>query len=200
MFEYIRGKLTEATPNKVTIEINGIGYGLLIPLSNYSKLPQPGHEVLMYISAVIREDSQKHYGFLNRSERDLFEKFNDVSGIGPKTSLALVGHMDLADLHLAISQANIHLICKVPGIGKKTAERLIIEMRDKLKGFDQTLPTFLALTSEVAATVVSDAISALVNLGYPANQAQNAIKKALGKMDSEQPKLGDLITSALQQM
>jgi holliday junction DNA helicase RuvA len=201
MLEYIKGKLAEATPSKAVIEIHGIGHGLLIPLNNYSKLPQIGQEVLLYVSSVIREDSHKDYGFLTREGRDLFEKLIDVSGIGPKTGLALIGHMELADLYFAISQGDTNVICKVPGIGKKTAERLIIDLRDKLKNLDkQNLPAFLSLPSHAAAVVVSDAISALVNLGYPAHHAQKAIKKALDKLETEQPKLSDLITSALQQI
>lgn len=199
MIDYIQGKLTEATPNKATIEIHGIGYGLMIPLNNYSKLPQVGQHVLLYVSSVIREDAHRHFGFLTRAERDLFEKLIEVSGIGPKTGLALIGHMELSDLYAAVSQANVNLICKVPGIGKKTAERLIIDLRDKLKGVDKgDLPAIMPSgTSESALPMVSDAISALTNLGYPAAQAQNAVKKALSKSKDE-PKLANLIMLALQ--
>ncbi|HSW86766.1 MAG TPA: Holliday junction branch migration protein RuvA [Rhabdochlamydiaceae bacterium] len=197
MLEYIKGKLTEATPSKAIIEIQGIGHGLLIPLSTYSKLPQTGKEVCMYVSTVIREDSHKDYGFLTREERDLFEKLNDVSGIGPKTALALIGHMDLATLHCAISKGDVNAICKVPGIGKKTAERMIIDLRDKLKHLNtQNFPSLLSNPSIAA----SDAISALVNLGYPAVIAQKAIKKALDQSETEEPSLSDLITSALRNL
>jgi len=143
MFEYIKGKLTDASPLKAVIEINGLGYSLLIPVNNYSKLPAFGHEILLYVSTVIREDSHKVYGFLTRTERDLFENLIEVSGIGPKTGLALIGHMEIDELQLAIAQSNIALICKIPGIGKKTAERLVVEMRDKFQNEHKRPPPSL---------------------------------------------------------
>lgn len=196
MYEYIKGTLTEATLTKATIEAHGLGYSLLIPFNNYSKLPTLGTTVTLYVSFVVREDSQRLYGFLSRHERDLFESLIEVSGIGPKTGLALVGHMEIQDLQAAISQGNVQVICKIPGIGKKTAERLIIEMRDKIKkGMDRSLGAPLqGLSGETG--VVSDAISALINLGYNSAQAQKAIKTAMSKTQGE-PELAKLITSAL---
>ena len=119
MYEYMKGKLVEASPSKATIDIGGIGYCLLIPLSNYSHLPPLGSEILFYVSLIIREDAHTLYGFLSRTERTLFEKLTSISGIGPKTALTLIGHLEPHDLQLAISQANVALLCKVPGIGKK---------------------------------------------------------------------------------
>jgi Holliday junction DNA helicase RuvA len=119
MIEYIKGNLAESSPQYAVLETQGIGYKLLIPLNNYAKLPQQGKEVKLYVSTVIREDAHKSYGFLHRTERDFFEKLIDVSGIGPKTGLTLIGHMDLSDLQLAISQSNVTLLSKVPGIGKR---------------------------------------------------------------------------------
>ena len=195
MYEYIKGTLTEATLTKATIETHGLGYSLLIPFNNYSKLPILGSMVTLYASFVVREDSQRLYGFLSRHERDLFESLIDVSGIGPKTGLALVGHMELQDLQAAISQGNVQVICKIPGIGKKTAERLIIEMRDKIKkGMDRSLSSHPLQEGEKG--VVADAISALINLGYNSAQAQKAIKTAVSKTQGE-PELAKLITSAL---
>jgi holliday junction DNA helicase RuvA len=193
MLEYIRGTLTEAGPLKAVVEINGHGYKLHIPFSNYSKLPALGKEALFYISTVIREDAHKLYGFVTRQERNLFEQFIEVSGIGAKTALSLVGHIDASDLQMAISQANVNLICKVPGVGKKTAERLIIDMRDKFK---KTEGMTADTPHEGGGGVVSDAISALVNLGYQPLLAQNAVKKALSQSKNE-PDLAKLITSAL---
>lgn len=191
MFEYIKGKLTEASPMKATVDIAGLGYRILIPLSNYAKLPQIGQEVLLYLSAVIREDAHKLYGFLTRHERDMFEKFTGVSGIGPKTALCLIGHMEISQLQYAISQSNISALCKIPGIGKKTAERLVVEMRDKVKGQD--------ISHEGPQGTAFDAISALINLGYPLPQAQKAINTALSTV-KEEPDLPALITLALRNL
>lgn len=190
MLEYIRGVLTDSSPTKAIVEVQGIGYQLHIPLSVYGKLPQTGKEVLLYVSSVIREDSHRNYGFLSKEERDLFEKFCEISGIGPKTSLTLVGHMEISDLQRCILQGNVALLCKVPGIGKKTAERLMIELKDKIK-----------ITGGGASPLgergkVADAVSALINLGYPANRADKAIQTALSKTEKEPP-LAELITQAL---
>jgi len=192
MIEYIKGTLTDSSPSHAVLETHGIGYKVSIPLSNYSKLPQQGKEMVLYVSTVIREDAHKSYGFTTRIERDFFEKLIDVSGIGPKTALALIGHMELSDLQFAIAQSNITLLSKVPGIGKKTAERLVVELKDKT-----------AKISEIALSVptgkkdlFSDALGALINLGYHPLQAQKAVKQILAESEKE-PDLASLITSAL---
>ncbi len=196
MFEYIKGTLTETSPTKVTLETHGVGYLLFIPLNNYGKLPKIGSQLILYVSTVIREDSHKNYGFLTAGQRDLFESLIEVSGIGPKTALALLGHMEINDLQFAIAQGNAPAICKIPGIGKKTAERLVIELQDKVKKFNDKSDSDHSLLSLGGRGVISDAISALVNLGYNPVQAQKAIKTALGKSE-EEPELAKLITSAL---
>lgn len=189
MYEYLKGKLAEMTPGKITLEVNGIGFGLLIPLNSYSKLPQLGNEVIIYTALIIREDAHTLFGFLFKNERDLFYKLNEVSGIGPKTALALVGHVEAADLQLAISQANISLLCKIPGIGKKTAERLVVDLRDVFK--KQPL-----LEQKSVIPVASDAIGALTNLGYHPLQAQKAVQNVM-KNAKDDIDLGTLITQAL---
>lgn len=196
MFEYIKGTLTEASPSKVTLETHGVGYLLFIPLNNYAKLPKTGSLLTLYVSTVIREDSHKNYGFLTADQRDLFESLIEVSGIGPKTALALLGHMEINDLQFAIVQGNTPAICKIPGIGKKTAERLVIELRDKVKKFGDKSGPGQPHSAFGGQGVIGDAISALVNLGYNPVQAQKAIKTALGKSE-EEPELAKLITSAL---
>jgi Holliday junction DNA helicase, RuvA subunit len=196
MYEYIKGTLTESTPLKAVVETGGVGYGIHIPLSAYSKLPQLGKQVMLYLSYIVREDSQKFYGFLTQEERSLFEKVLEVSGIGPKTALALVGHLEVADLHMAIADGNVSLLSKVPGIGKKTAERLMVEMRDKVKNLPLPV-TGAGLPAEKG--VASDAISALINLGYNPLQARKAIQAALAGA-KEEPPLAQLITSALRQL
>lgn len=196
MFEYIRGKLAGATPHKAIIDVNGIGYGVLIALNTYSRLPQVGQELLLYVAPIVREDAHLLYGFLLQEERNLFEKFTLVSGIGPKTALALIGHMEISDLQMAILHGNIALLSKVPGIGKKTAERLVIEMRDKMVATSSSPHTTSDLNGMKG--VVADAISALVNLGYHPVSAQKAVKHALGdSSDAVEPHLGRLITQAL---
>ncbi len=200
MYEYIKGTLVEATVLKAVVDVQGLGYSLLIPVNNFSKFPPLGSTITLYTSFIVREDSQKLFGFLTRHERDLFESLVEISGIGPKTSLCLIGHMEIRELQTAISEGNTQLICKIPGIGKKTAERLIVEMRDKIKKMFNTFGGSDPLNpSDGEQGPVADALSALINLGYNASQAQKAIKAALNRVQGE-PELAKLITSALRCM
>lgn len=194
MFEFIRGKLVSALPHRAVVDAHGIGYGIGIALSTFPKLPPIGQEVFFYLSPIIREDQHLLYGFLTQSERDLFDKINLISGIGPKTSIALLGHLEITDLQMAVLHSNVALLSKVPGIGKKTAERLVIELRDKVKNVDLSTST-----PDTAKGVVADALSALANLGYHPIQAQKAIRKVLEGKEKE-PDLSSLITAALRSM
>lgn len=189
MFEYIKGKLVESHPGRAIVDVGGLGYSLLVPLNNYPNFPQIGTSILLYSALVIREDAHTLFGFLTRHERDLFYRLIDVSGIGPKTALALIGHLDPVDLHMAISQGNVALLCKAPGIGKKTAERLIVDLRDTLKKEPH-------LERGSNGGVSADAVSALVNLGYHPLQAQKAISKVMQEAKQEW-ELPHLITAAL---
>ena len=193
MYAYIKGILVQSTPSQVIIEAQGIGYCLCIPFNNFSKLPALGQSVLLYTTFVVREDSQRLYGFLTQNEKELFEELIDVSGVGPKTALGLVGHMDVYDLQTAIQQAQINIICKIPGIGKKTAERLVVELRDKIK---HRKPQSSLSEKFPVSGVTEDATSALLNLGYNHSQIQKAIKTVMTKFDQE-PELAALITSVL---
>ena len=198
MMEYIKGTLISASPAKTIVETGGIGYKIFLPLSNYSKLPKIGESVCLFLSTVIREDSHKNYGFLTADERDLFEVVIEVSGIGPKTGLALLGHLEPQNLQIAISRSDITSICKVPGIGKKTAERLIIEMRDRIQKNPITQSPFLSSSKEEKGAA-RDALSALINLGYQPLHAQKAINSIIeGK--EEEIDLSTLITAALKKL
>lgn len=199
MYEYLRGKLIEAGPQHAIVEVQGIGYKLLLPINAFSRMPENGHEVVLYTSYVIRDTSHALYGFLIRQERDLFELLTTVSGIGPKIGVSLLGHLEWADLVEAIRHAQISLLCRVPGIGKKTAERLILEIKDKLPVYSPQECN--AKMNEHALGLdtqkIRDAMSALINLGYSQAVAQRAIKQTLKEMD-DTAELAALITSALQ--
>ena len=132
MYEYLNGTLKEKLPEYIVVDVNGLGYRCLVPLSTFSQLPEMDKNIFLYISFIVREDAQILYGFLSKHERDLFEMLITVSGIGPKTALALVGHLELPAFQTAVHEENIGMISKVPGIGKKTAGRLIMEMKDKV--------------------------------------------------------------------
>jgi len=198
MMDYIKGILTISNPVKTVVETAGIGYRIHLPLSCYGKLPKVGEPVQLFLSTVIREDSHKNYGFLTSEERDLFETLIDVSGIGPKTGLALLGHLDAGDLQIAISTSDITGICKVPGIGKKTAERLILEMRDRIQKNGISYPCF-AGSSKDGKNAAHDALSALINLGYQPLHAQKAINSIFEEIGRDQD-LSTLITHALKKL
>lgn len=192
MFEYIRGKLASSTPEKAVVEVGGVGYRLHVPFNTFGKLPKVGGEVLLYVFAHIREDCHRYFGFLTEQERDLFEQLNSITGIGPKTALALIGHMELGELQLTIAQKNVARLCRVPGIGKKTAERLVVELKDRV----QKMPT---LPASGAGKNIEDAIAALVNLGYPLPRSQKAVSSALESTE-DKPELAELITLALRRV
>ncbi|MCB1117109.1 MAG: Holliday junction branch migration protein RuvA [Chlamydiia bacterium] len=193
MFEYIQGKLTSIEPNKAVIDCNGVGYSIFIPLSAYSNLtPSLGKNTLLYIDFVVREESQTLFGFIDTQTRQLFQRIRDVSGIGPKTALSIIGHMNLDALEWAIAKQDVATLSKIPGIGKKTAQRLILDLQGKIITSDKTLP------SSPATSISHDAISALVNLGYSLDKAQKAVSKSLEKADSCD--LSSLISLSLQQI
>ena len=194
MYEAIRGKLTEKEPLKAIVETGGISYRLSIPLSTYTRLPALDSEVSLFLSHIVWEDAHTLYAFLSREERDLFETLINISGIGPKTGAAIIGHMEIGAFHRAIAAADTRILSKLPGIGKKTAERLVIEMRDKVKGKGKDLPLHLRASS---GDLASDAVSALLNLGYNPLDAQKAVQ---GALKEEETDLGRLITAALQRI
>ncbi|MFQ5729075.1 MAG: Holliday junction branch migration protein RuvA [Waddliaceae bacterium] len=199
MISFVKGKLVHATPTYAIVETGGIGYKIYIPASVYPSLPKNGSEVLLYTSLVIREISQTLYGFLSEDERGFFEEITTVSGIGPKLALSLIGHLPMDEMHLAIGNNDIPAISRVPGIGKKTAQRLIIEMRDRVaKSNKHCLPSDFAIEvqSDPRAQNITDAMNALINLGYNQVTAQKAIKKSLVNFP-EPMELSTLITDAL---
>lgn len=191
MYEYIRGTLVEVSPSHAIIETgDAIGWKLFIPFSNFSRMPALKEPVCLYTSFVIRENSQSLYGFLTRSERDLFEQLLAISGVGPKTALSLVGHLEYNQLITSIRTQDTNSLCKVPGIGKKTAERIVLEIKDKLP--------VVTLDSNSAHVVVRhDAVRALIHLGYGDALAQKAVANVLKKQ--EEIDLSALITLALKE-
>ena len=190
MYEYIKGLLTFSSPQYAVVDVSGLGYKLFIPLRAYASLPAVGKEALIYISTVIREDSHRLFGFLTIYERDLFEKLIEISGVGPKTGLAILGHMEISDLQMAVSCGNAALLSKVPGIGKKTAERLLIDLRDQFKNIPSPLP------ANTLGGTAADALNALINLGYHPVRAQKAIQTVV-KENGDALDLSKMITSAL---
>lgn len=201
MIAYIKGNLISAAQTYVIVEANGIGYQIFIPLSTNGRLPNEKSEIFFHISFVIRENSQSLYGFLTNQEKEIFEALMNITGIGPKLALAIVGHLSVQNLQEAIFQQDLSMLTKVPGIGKKTAERLILELKDKFASIFSHSPLDYAvsLPSDPKSLIIKDAMSALVNLGYNQIIAQKAIKKTLQEV-TEEIDLPTLIRSSLKHL
>lgn len=192
MFEYLQGTLISSQPDRLILDVQGIGYLVFISLATYSQLPAANSKVKIYTSLIIREDAHKIFGFLTLQERNFFEMLNEVSGIGPRLAVSILGHMTIDDLLSAIELGNIQAISKIPGIGKKISERLIVELRDKA----QKIPRQKTALPKMSQGVVSDAISALIHLGYSQLDAQKAVQAAFSTKEKE-PTLSELIALSL---
>ena len=133
MITFLQGKLVEALPTQVVVDVNGVGYEALIPLSSFDKLPPPGQPVKLLTQLIVREDAHVLYGFMSAAERDLFRLLiNNVSGIGPKTALNILSGMNAVTFRGAVASSDVKSLSQISGVGKKTAERIVVELRDKI--------------------------------------------------------------------
>jgi len=175
MIAHLRGKLLSKHPNQAIVETAGVGYDVVITIPTFSDLPTVGSDVALHIHTHVREDTIALYGYLRSPEKQLFEKLLTVSGIGPKLAITILSGMAADEMVGAIRSGDVARLTRIPGIGKKTAERMVLELRDKL-------PTTSAESTIVAPTlsaVEEDVISALVNLGYQRAAAEKALQGAL---------------------
>jgi len=179
MIAHVRGRLISKHPNQAIVEAGGVGYDVAITIPTFSDLPPVGSEVALHIHTHVREDVIALFGFLRADEKQLFEKLITVSGIGPKLAITILSGMPTVEMVGAI-RANDHArLTRIPGIGKKTAERMCVELRDKLEGFG---------AAQVAASVSAaeeDVISALTNLGYQRALAEKAVERAVASVGRE---------------
>ena len=180
MITSIQGTLILASPLRAVVELNGIGYEVNIPVTTAEKLPPPGAAVKLHTLAVYREDAQSLYGFATPAERDFFRLMIDnVTGVGPKVALSIMSRLSLPMLESAIRLGDIATLAKCHGIGKKTAERLVIELKTKVGAGDATrLATGGGAPSAAGRTAHHDAVAALVSLGYRSADADEAIRRA----------------------
>ena len=175
MIALLRGILIEKHPNQAIVEAGGVGYDVTIPVSTFTHLPSPGAEVRLRIHTHVREDALSLYGFLTGEEKALFEKLISVSGIGPTLAVKVLSGMAAPDLIGAIIRGEVDRLVRIPGVGKKTAERMVLELRDKMPAVSGELPS--APTPALSA-VDQDVLSALLNLGCARPQAEAAVRKA----------------------
>jgi holliday junction DNA helicase RuvA len=194
MIAQLTGNLILRSPEKLIVDVNGVGYLVHSPLSTFYSLPELGGRVSLKIHTHMSEQALKLFGFLTQEELSLFETLIGVNKVGPKLALAILSGMSPADLTVAIQNNDIARLNKIPGVGRKTAERLVIEIRDKLPKLETT--SELHVEHWEGNAVMDDALSALVNLGYKKNEAERALKLLSGK-DKETPALEVLIKESL---
>src|SRR5271170_5879694 len=176
MIALLRGTLVEKHPNQVIVEAGGVGYDVLIPISTYSALPEAGSEVRLRIHTHVREDTLALFGFLTAEEKTIFERLISVSGIGPSLAVKVLSGMGTADLIPAIRNGSVELLVRIPGVGRKTAERMVLELKDKLEGIGSTAPSGQAeRPASALSTLDQDVLSALLNLGCQRPAAEAAV-------------------------
>ncbi len=170
MIASLRGKLIYKQPYNIIIEVGGVGYSINVPLNTLSALPEEGKDIFIYVYTHVRQDTLQLYGFLSNDEKKIFVALLGISGIGPKMALNILSGIPYDKLLQAIEREDIALLCKIPGLGKKTAHRLILELKEKLPS---TIDTFDKL--------FEDTLSALINLGYKKSLAKESLEKAYKK-------------------
>ncbi|MBT6600688.1 MAG: Holliday junction branch migration protein RuvA [Nitrospina sp.] len=175
MIAHLKGKLTYKSPIEIAIDVNGVGYQVFVPLSTFYALPELEEDIFLDIHTHMREESLKLFGFYTTDEKKIFEKLIAINKVGPKLALTILSGMSPTELFTTIDSNDIEKLSTIPGIGRKTAERLILEMRDKMGGI--SIDSEIKKNSIPQNGLFEDALSALVNLGYKKNQAEQTLKK-----------------------
>lgn len=197
MIAYLKGELVTIETDYIIIDVNGVGYKVNVPASTIGKLPPCGNPVLVNTLLIVREDSQQLYGFLSKKEQDIFELLISISGIGPKGALAILSGVAIEELSKAIIQENLAMLTKIPGIGKKTAQRIVIELKDKLAK-EETQDIEGSIITIGDDNGLADAAEALIALGYSYNEAKNVIRKVKSKQPDAQ--VEEIIKIALKEL
>jgi Holliday junction DNA helicase RuvA len=174
---HLRGRLLDKQPNRIIVDVNGVGYDVFVPLSTFYNLGEPGHEVALRTHTHVREDALTLYGFATRLEQDLFERLISISGIGPKLALAVLSGLEPPELMRAIERGDVAQLTGIPGVGKKTSERIVLELKDRLPKAIAAPPA--PGVEPESPSVRDDVLSALLNLGYHRPLAEKAVAAAL---------------------
>lgn len=178
MIAFLRGRVLEKYPNRIIVDVHGVGYEVHVPLSTYYDVGDEGAEITLRVHTHVREDALQLYGFLTDLERQLFERLIAISGIGPRLAIAVLSGMDTRELVAAVQRADVARLTGVPGIGRKTAERIVLELKDRLAQL-AFAPEGGAPFASPADRLRDDLISALQNLGYHRPQAERAVESVL---------------------
>ena len=198
MIAALRGRLAAKQPNRIIVDVGGVGYDVAVPLSTYYKLGEPGSDVALRVHTHVREDTLALYGFSTALELQVFERLIGISGIGPKLALAVLSGIDVADLVRAVQAGDVGRMTAIPGIGKKTAERIGLELKDKLpKGLIEEAAAG-AGAGDRGGELRHDLLSALLNLGYHRPLAEKAVDAALARTAS--PAFETVLKQALREL
>ena len=197
MITFLHGKLAEAIPTQAIVDVNGIGYEVLIPLSSYDRLPAPGQEIKILTHLAVREDAHVLYGFMSHAERELFRMLvNNVSGIGPKIAMNVLSGMNVTAFRGAVANADVKTLSQISGIGRKTAERIVVELKDKVgvAGSWEAASAQRGLSPDDQK--INDAVLALMALGFKQLEAHDSVRKVQAVLGS-QATVEDLVRACL---
>ena len=178
MIGYLRGRVLEKSPNQVMLDLQGVGYDVSIPVSTFYQLPDPPAETQLHIHTHVREDAIALYGFLTMGEKRVFEKLIGVTGIGPRLAITILSGLEVRDLIPAIRQNDLVRLTHIPGVGRKTAERIVLELRDRLAEAEAAAAAAAGGAGVALPPVHEDVLSALLNLGYQRGAAEKAVLRA----------------------
>lgn len=195
MVSHLKGILSRKAPTEIVVDVNGVGYAVSIPLSTYEKLGETGAAVTILTYTHVREDILQLYGFATEAEREIFRLLISVSGIGPKIAQGILSGVQPSELQNLIAQANVVALTAIPGVGRKTAERLIVELRDKITKLDSG--SFSSGPTDAAQGIRAEALMALISLGYNRAAAEKAIRTALQELSGKETTVQDLLKQAL---
>lgn len=197
MITFLHGKLVEALPTQITVDVNGVGYELLIPLSSFDKLPTPGQNLAILTHLAIREDAHVLYGFMTALERDMFRLLiHTVSGIGPKIALNILSGMNVVALRGAVAKGDVKSLSQISGVGKKTAERIVVELKDKIGVAGAWEASSAQRALSPTDQKVNDAVLALVALGFKQIEAHEAVRASMTAL-GEKTTVEDLVRACL---
>lgn len=199
MIAFLRGRLAESLPNQAIVDVNGVGYHVLIPLSTYDKLPQQGAEVKLLTHYHVTDRDHTLYGFITSDERDLFRLLIDrVSGIGPKMGLAVLSGLPVAAFKDSVIREDVAALSRISGVGKKTAERIVLELKDKVGVVGAWQEAKATASSDPSKTAQNDAVLALIALGFKQSEAQKAVQLQLKQPGLDgTPSVDKLVREAL---
>lgn len=194
MIGQLRGRLLRKKPQELLLDVGGVGYRVQIPLSTFYRLGEPGEEATLQVHTHVREDALALFGFLTEQEQELFQRLIDVSGVGPRVALAILSGIEAAELVDALRSGDLARLTRIPGVGKKTAERLVVELRDKMP----VVSAEARPAAPSASALKDDVLSALANLGYTRGHSERALERAL--RDSPDARFEDLLRLTLRRL